>query len=214
MQPPLGSVAIHRGTAANFALDAIRAAQGLSIGVYVDDAARSATIGVVPVMPFATWCEHTRTMPSIVTAREAGERRTLTDRIQRAGYRLASLAVVGDAVSPQTTFGEGTLVDVGALYVGSLTTVGRLTIVMTPASLGHDVMIGNFVMIFPSAAISGYVVIEDDVTIGVGAVISNGRPDRPLRIGRGARVASGAVVVGSVRPGVVVPGNRARAVSV
>jgi len=69
-------------------------------------------------------------------------------------------------------------------------------------------------LIFPSAAISGYVVIEDDVTIGVGAAISNARPGRPLRIGRGARIASGAVVMGSVRPGVVVAGNPARAVSV
>ena|GEM_PF-5388421 len=55
------------------------------------------------------------------------------DRRREVASR-ASLAVVGDAVSPLTTFGEGTLVDVGALYVGSLTTVGRLTIVMTPAS--------------------------------------------------------------------------------
>ena len=65
--------------------------------------------------------------------------------------------------------------------MGSLTTVGRHVIVMTPASLGHDVVIGNFVTIFPSVAISGYVFIEDDVTIGVGAVIGNGRPDWPLR---------------------------------
>lgn len=49
------------------------------------------------------------------------------------------------------------------------------------------------------------VVIEDDVRIGINAIVLKG-----VRIGRGAEVASGAVVTADVPPGSVVAGNPAR----
>jgi acetyltransferase-like isoleucine patch superfamily enzyme len=51
------------------------------------------------------------------------------------------------------------------------------------------------------------VVIEDDVGIGVGAIVLKG-----VRIGRGARVGAGAVVTADVPRGVLVAGNPARVV--
>ncbi len=52
------------------------------------------------------------------------------------------------------------------------------------------------------------VVIEDDVRIGIGAMILKG-----VTIGRGATVAAGAVVARDVPAGVLVEGNPARVVS-
>jgi acetyltransferase-like isoleucine patch superfamily enzyme len=49
------------------------------------------------------------------------------------------------------------------------------------------------------------VLIEDDVWIGIGAIVLKG-----VRLGRGAKVAAGAVVTGSVPAGVTVAGNPAR----
>jgi acetyltransferase-like isoleucine patch superfamily enzyme len=54
---------------------------------------------------------------------------------------------------------------------------------------------------------SAPVVIEDDVQIGIGAMILKG-----VTIGAGARVEAGAVVTRSVPPGAVVEGNPAREV--
>jgi acetyltransferase-like isoleucine patch superfamily enzyme len=51
------------------------------------------------------------------------------------------------------------------------------------------------------------VVIEDDVTVGIGAIILKG-----VRIGRGACVQAGAVVCADVPPHAVVAGNPARLV--
>ena len=52
------------------------------------------------------------------------------------------------------------------------------------------------------------VVIEDDVEVGIGALILKG-----VRVGAGARVRPGAVVTRSVPPGAVVEGNPAREVA-
>jgi serine O-acetyltransferase len=55
------------------------------------------------------------------------------------------------------------------------------------------------------------IIIEDDVTIGVGAIVM-GSNFRSLRIGKGATVAPGAVVVRDVEPGQTVVATPARAV--
>jgi acetyltransferase-like isoleucine patch superfamily enzyme len=49
------------------------------------------------------------------------------------------------------------------------------------------------------------VIIEDDVWIGIGAIILKG-----TRIGRGARVGAGAVVTRDVPAGATVAGNPAQ----
>jgi acetyltransferase-like isoleucine patch superfamily enzyme len=57
------------------------------------------------------------------------------------------------------------------------------------------------------AYISWPVVIEDEVWIGIGAIILKG-----VRIGRGARIGAGAVVTSDVPPGTAVMGNPAQVV--
>jgi len=52
------------------------------------------------------------------------------------------------------------------------------------------------------------VVIEDDVWVGIGAIILKG-----VRIGRGARIGAGSVVTKSIPPGATVMGNPARIVT-
>jgi acetyltransferase-like isoleucine patch superfamily enzyme len=56
--------------------------------------------------------------------------------------------------------------------------------------------------------ISQPVVIEDDVWIGIGAIIL-----KSVRIGRGARIGAGAVITTDVPPGALVAGNPAKVIS-
>ncbi len=74
----------------------------------------------------------------------------------------------------------------------------------------HDCVIGDYVTFAPGVKCNGNIHIEDHAYIGSGAVIKQGRPDKPLVIGKGAVVGMGAVVTKSVPAGVTVVGNPAR----
>lgn len=63
------------------------------------------------------------------------------------------------------------------------------------ATVSHDTRLGSFVTVSPGASIAGHVAVGEKAWIGVGAVISNGTPGRPVRIGARAVVGAGAVVI-------------------
>ena len=191
----------------------VAVAQGLAIVAYVDHSGTAAhdAIDGVPIVSFESWQRDLRGVPSVVSTLDPATRRAMVDRIVAEGGSFITLGRLGGPIAPSVTFGDGSLVvGAGALSVNSSTHFGRQVILMTPASVGHDCTIGDFVTIFPSAVISGYVEIEDDVVIDVGCVIINGRSDRPLRVGRGARIRAGAVVTKSVPRGASITGNPGR----
>lgn len=79
--------------------------------------------------------------------------------------------------------------------------------------VGHDCRIGDYVTFAPSVKCNGNIVIEDHAYIGTGAIIKQGKPGRPLTIGKGAIVGMGAVVTKNVAPGETVIGNPAKSLS-
>lgn len=75
--------------------------------------------------------------------------------------------------------------------------------------IAHDCIIGDNVTFAPSVKCNGNVIIEDDVYIGTGVIIHQGKPNRPLKIGKGAVVAAGSVVTKNVPSDMTVFGNPA-----
>ena len=76
--------------------------------------------------------------------------------------------------------------------------------------VAHDCVIGDYVTFAPSVKCNGNVHIEDHAYIGTGAIIKQGKPNKPLVIGKGAVVGMGSVVTKNVKAGDVVFGNPAK----
>ena len=75
--------------------------------------------------------------------------------------------------------------------------------------VAHDCVIGDNVTFAPSVKCNGSVVIEDDVYVGTGAIIFQGKPNKPIIIGRTSIIGAGSVVTKSVPAGMKIFGNPA-----
>ncbi len=75
--------------------------------------------------------------------------------------------------------------------------------------VAHDCVIGDYVTFAPGVKCNGNIVIEDHAYIGTGVIIHQGKPNKPLKIGKGAVIAAGAVVTKSVPEGMTFFGNPA-----
>lgn len=75
--------------------------------------------------------------------------------------------------------------------------------------VAHDCIIGDYVTFAPAVKCNGNVHIGNHVYVGTGAIIHQGKPNKPLTIGDGAIIAAGSVVTKSIPAGMKVFGNPA-----
>jgi len=107
-----------------------------------------------------------------------------------------AVVMMGAVVNIGAVIGEGTMIDMGAV-LGGRATVGKR------CHIGANAVLAG--VIEPASAKP--VVIEDDVLVGACAVVIEG-----VRVGAGAVVAAGSVVIEDVPAGAVVAGVPARVI--
>ncbi len=107
-----------------------------------------------------------------------------------------AVIMMGALINIGAVIGDGTMIDLGAI-LGGRATVGA------NCHIGAGAVLAG--VIEPASATP--VIVEDDVVVGANAVVLEG-----VRIGRGAVVAAGAVVVEDVPAESVVAGMPARVI--
>ncbi|MEP9373543.1 acetyltransferase [Mesorhizobium sp. KR1-2] len=105
--------------------------------------------------------------------------------------------------------GEGCMVSEQTIITSNVK-IGRFFQANCQCNISHDCVIGDYVTFAPGVKCNGNVTIGNHAYIGAGALIKQGRYDKPLMIGEGAVVGMGAVVIRDVEAYTVVVGNPAR----
>jgi sugar O-acyltransferase (sialic acid O-acetyltransferase NeuD family) len=144
----------------------------------------------------------------VISVASTALRRQLDRTAVRAGKQaVEALVHPSCSVGGDVELGAGVVLTAG-VRVASNVVVGRHTHINFNSTLGHDTELGDFVTVFPQVAISGYVTLEQGVTMGTSSAVIPG-----VRIGAGATVGAGAVVIEDVPPHVTVVGVPARPVT-
>ena len=187
-------------------------AQGIDASqlVFLDDETAVPVVNGQRVMRYADFAHLSAGMRYAViaiansTVRERLARRCANDGVQPWTVVAANVVRMDDV-----TLGEGAALSPFVTLTSNIR-IGRHFHANLYSYVEHDCVIGDYVTFAPGAKCNGNVVIEDHAYIGAGAVIKQGRPGRPLTIGRGAVVGMGAVVTRDVPAGTTVVGNPAR----
>lgn len=178
--------------------------------VFIDDSPPAVELNGYPVLTYQQFLEeHTGDKFVTIAIADSGIRKMLTDRCVSDGVLIfdvtANNAVLMDAVD----IGEGFIIS-PFVTITSNVKIGKGFHANIYSYVAHDCVVGDYVTLAPSVKCNGNVVIEDHAYIGTGAILKQGRPGKPLVIGKGAVVGMGAVVTKDVPPGDTVVGNPAK----
>lgn len=188
----------------------IRAQYPLANLVFIDDASGPVRVNGHAVVDWPAFLalEALERRVCLAVANSALRHR-LADRCVGAGIALAEARAASVVQMDDVTIGDGACLSPFVTLTSNIR-IGRAFHANLYSFVEHDCVIGDFVTFAPGVKCNGNVVIEDHAYIGSGAILRQGRPGRPLVIGRGAVVGMGAVVLNDIPAGATYVGNPAR----
>ena len=138
---------------------------------------------------------------------------------QKVAQRYAGQLNFINLLHPSASFGRGqqaliesrrgVIVCAGVRFTNNIQ-VGDFSIFNLNVTVGHDVVVDDFVNISPGANISGNVHIGSRCWVGTGSALNQGTPEARLQIGADTMIGSGSVVVRDCAPGAVYVGIPAK----
>ncbi|WOE74807.1 acetyltransferase [Alterisphingorhabdus coralli] len=178
--------------------------------VFIDDANHEKDVNGLPVYSYEEFVQFdVETKYVSIAIANSRVRQKLADKC--AADKLNFLTIVSD----QHVRMKSIKVGVGGIFSPFTTLTSNIKIGQhfhcnIGSYVEHDCVVGDFVTFAPAVRCNGNVHIDHHAYIGAGAILRQGTPDKPLRVGTGAIVGMGAVVTKDVEPGTIVVGNPAR----
>lgn len=138
----------------------------------------------------------------VVAIGDSETRKKVVERY--ASYRFATLIHPDVSISSTNQIGEGTIICKGNIITVNVS-IGNHVIINLDSSVGHDVILEDFVTVLPSVNISGYVKIKECSSIGTGSQIIQEKT-----IGRNSIIGAGSVILSDINDYVVAVGIPAK----
>ena len=132
-------------------------------------------------------------------------RRKLVEQCRQQGLKFATLRHPSVQMSESVKVGTGSIICCGSILTVDIE-IGEHVHINLDCTLGHDVLIEDFVTLAPGVHVSGHVHIEQGASIGTGATIINGSSSKPLIIGAKTVIAAGACVTSNTEPNTLYAG--------
>lgn len=126
-----------------------------------------------------------------------------TEMILQKGGEFISLIHPTANISTNSIYGKGCLISFNA-FISADAIIGDYVTIQPFTMVGHNSDVGNWCHLDTHMFLGGYVRLEDEVTVHTGAII---HPHK--KVGRGATVGAGAVVLRNVKDFTTVFGNPA-----
>jgi sugar O-acyltransferase (sialic acid O-acetyltransferase NeuD family) len=118
------------------------------------------------------------------------------------GYVFPSLRHPRATVEPSAHIAEGVQIFAN-VYVGSGVTLHERCMINTGAVVSHDCEIGAYAHIAPGALLAGHVQVGERTLVGMGVTTIIG-----LKIGDGARIGNGAILLADVPDKAIIPAGK------
>ncbi len=141
-----------------------------------------------------------------VSIGDVSARKMWYETLMKYGVETFNIIDKTAIVAPTARIGTGNFIGKYAV-INADATIGDNNIINTKALIEHECRVGNHTHLSTNSTINGNVVVEDEVFFGSCAVC-NGQ----LKIGHGAIIGSGSVIIKDVEPNTTVVGVPGRVV--
>ena len=180
---------------------------------FIDDALAGSVVNGFPVLSYVQFIDYSAEDKYISFAiANSSTRENLFEKSVSDGIKSWSLRHNSVVEMHDVTIGDGAVLCPFVTLTSNIT-VGKQFHANIYSYIAHDCVIGDYVTFAPDVKCNGNVHIDDHAYIGTGAIIKQGKPGRPLTIGKGAVIGMGAVVTKNVPAGETVIGNPAKPLS-
>lgn len=176
--------------------------------VFIDDATDLEALNGYPIMNFDEFNKLEGKKLVTISIANSKIRELLTLKCEENNIELFDVRANNSLLLDNINIGKGSIL-CPFVTLTSDVKIGKSFHANIYSYVAHDCILGDYVTFAPSVKCNGNVHIEDHVYIGTGAIIHQGKPSRPIKIGKGAIIAAGAVVTKSIPAGITVFGNPA-----